>query len=86
MPRTRTGGLAALALVLLCCSTSLAQPTPDQQAEAILNAGRKAYNEGNPQFAAERFAELLAKFGGTKHAQSARYGLGLALLDLRDRT
>lgn len=85
MPRTRARGPAALTLVLLFCATTFAQPTPDQQAEAILNGGRKAYNEGNPSFAAERFAELLAKFGGTKHAQAARYGLGLALLDLPDR-
>lgn len=85
MPRTRPRGLAALSFVLLSCALASAQPTPDQQAEAILNTGRKAYNDGNPQFAAEQFTELLAKFGGTKHAQSARYGLGLALLDLPDR-
>ena len=51
----------------------------------LLNAGRKAYNEANPQFASERFTELLAKFGGYKDANAARYGLGLALLDLPDR-
>ncbi|QJW95946.1 tetratricopeptide repeat protein [Frigoriglobus tundricola] len=82
-PRTR--GCAALLLVAVFQTVAGAQPTPDQQAEALLNAGRKAYNEGHPQFAAERFTELLAKFGGSKDANAARYGLGLALLDLSDR-
>lgn len=85
MPRTRARGFAAFLFVALSGALAGAQPTPDQQAEAILNAGRKAYNEGNPQFAAERFTELLAKFGGYKDANAARYGLGLALLDLPDR-
>ena len=85
MLRTRVRGSAALLLVALSLAVADAQPTPDQQAEALLNAGRKGYNEGNPQFAAERFTELLTKFGGSKHAQDARYGLGLALLDLPDR-
>ena len=76
---------AALLLVILTLGIASAQPTPDQQAETILNAGRKAYNDGNPQFAAERFTELITKFGNSKHAQDARYGLGLALLDLPAR-
>lgn len=84
MPTTRARGPAALLLLLALC-TAHAQPTPDQQAEALLNAGRKAYTDANPQFAADRFTELLSKFGGSKHAQDARYGLGLALLDLPDR-
>lgn len=71
------------ALLGLTAATTAAQPpTPDQQAEMLLAAGRKAYNEGNPAFAADRFRELLTKFGGYKDVQAARYGLGLALLDL----
>ncbi|MFM8271961.1 MAG: tetratricopeptide repeat protein [Gemmata sp.] len=85
MHRTCARGFAAFLLVSLSCAVGDAQPTPDQQAEALLNAGRKAYNEGNAQFAAERFTELLTKFGGSKDASAARYGLGLALLDLPDR-
>jgi TolA-binding protein len=85
MPVTRARGPAALLFVTLSVGLVGAQPTPDQQAEALLNAGRKAYNDGNPQFASERFNELLTKFGGSKSAQDARYGLGLALLDLPDR-
>jgi len=51
----------------------------------LLNAGRKAYIDANPQFAAEQFREFLSKYGGHKEANSARYGLGLALLDLPER-
>jgi TolA-binding protein len=85
MNRTLSRGPAALAFVVFTCALAGAQPTPDQQAEALLNAGRKAYNEANPQFAADRFTELLTRFGGSKFAQDARYGLGLATLDLPDR-
>jgi len=85
MLSTRIRGCAALLFVAVSQTVAGAQPPPDQQAEALLNAGRKAYNEGSPQFAAERFTELLAKFGGYKDANAARYGLGLALLDLPDR-
>jgi TolA-binding protein len=85
MLATRARGPAAFLLFAFAFNAAHAQPTPDQQAEALLNAGRKAYNEANPQFAAERFTELLGKFGGSKYAQDARYGLGLALLDLPDR-
>ena len=73
-------------LVLALAAAAAAQgPTPDQQAEMALTAARKAYNDGNPPFAAEKFREFLQKFGGHKDAQAARYGLGLALLDLPDR-
>jgi tetratricopeptide (TPR) repeat protein len=89
MLSTRVSGPAAFLLAVLAgaglAPVARAQPTPDQQAEALLNAGRKAYNEGNPQFAADRFTELLNRFGGSKHANEARYGLGLALLDLPDQ-
>lgn len=84
MPHTRARGSAALLVVVLSCAAGGAQPTPDQQADALLNAGRKGYNDGNPQFASERFTELLNKFGNTPSAPAARYGLGLALLDLPD--
>ena len=82
--RTRAAAfiLGAGLLLALADSAVLAQPTPDQQAEMLLAAGRKAYNEGNPTFAAEKFREFLGKFGGHKDANAARYSLGLALLDL----
>ncbi|MFO0803596.1 MAG: tetratricopeptide repeat protein [Gemmataceae bacterium] len=62
---------------------ALAQPTPDQQAAMLLDAGRKAYNDGNFPFAADRFREFLTKFGGHKDAHAARFGLGLAILDIQ---
>src|SRR6266851_6235531 len=57
------------------------QLTPDQQADMILSSARRAYNEKNYTFAATRFREFLGKFGNHKDANSARYGLALALLD-----
>ena len=47
----------------------------------ILTSARRAYNEKNYPFAADRFREFLQKFGNHKEAVSARYGLALALLD-----
>jgi TolA-binding protein len=85
MISTRLRGCAALALFYLLNGMVAAQPTADQQADMLLNAGRKAYVDANPQFAADRFREFLTKFGGHKEANSARYGLGLALLDLPER-
>jgi tetratricopeptide (TPR) repeat protein len=85
MTSPRLRGVAALAAFVLSLGQALAQPNADQQAETLLNAGRKAYADANPQFAADRFREFLSKFGNHKHASAARYGLGLALLDLPDR-
>jgi hypothetical protein len=85
MTRTRLRGSAALALFALTLGTVAAQPTADQQAEMLLNVGRKAYAEANPQFAVDRFREFLQKFGGHKDAHSARLGLAVALLDQPDR-
>jgi TolA-binding protein len=55
--------------------------TPDQAAELLLNSAQKAYNDREYAFAAERFREFLAKFGGHKDAPAAHYGLALTLLD-----
>jgi tetratricopeptide (TPR) repeat protein len=85
MTTTRSRGFAALALFALTLGTAAAQPTADEQAEAVLAAARKAYVDANPQFAAEKFREFLTKFGAHKDASSARLGLGLALLDLPER-
>src|SRR5262245_8247446 len=85
MTSTQLRGSAALALFTLTLGTVAAQPTADQHAEMLLNVGRKAYAEANPQFAAEKFREFLTKFGAHKDAHSARLGLAIALLDLPDR-
>jgi TolA-binding protein len=64
---------------------SAQQVTPDQQAAMLLNSARKAYNEKNYPFAVARFREFLQKFGNHKDAPSARYGLGLAILESPER-
>src|SRR5262249_14537351 len=68
-------------IVFVCASQLHAQVTPDQQADMLLAAARRAYNDKNFPFAAERFREFLTKFGNHKDANAARYGLALALLD-----
>lgn len=85
MTSHRYRGCTALVLLALSFGTVAAQPTAEQQGEQLLNAGRKAYADANPQFAADRFREFLGKFGNHKNASAARYGLGLALLDLPER-
>jgi len=75
--------LACAAVFQLAERPAKAQPTPDQQAAMLLDAGRKAYNDGNFPFAADRFREFLTKFGGHKDAHAARFGLGLAILDIQ---
>jgi TolA-binding protein len=51
----------------------------------LLAGARRAYNEKNYPFAAQRFKEFLDKYGNHKEANSARYGLALALLDGPER-
>jgi len=63
----------------------VAQVAADQAADMLLSSARRAYNEKNFPFAAQRFKEFLDKFGNHKEAPSARYGLALALLDGPER-
>jgi cellulose synthase operon protein C len=74
-----------LALTLPVLALTLVAPVfgqmPDQVAEMLLSSARKGYNEKQYSFAQARFREFLQKFGGHKDATSARYGLGLAILD-----
>ncbi|MFO0863588.1 MAG: tetratricopeptide repeat protein [Gemmataceae bacterium] len=62
-------------------AVSHAQLTPDQQAEMLLNSARKAFNEKNYPFAAQRFQEFIQKYGGHKDANSARFSLALTMLE-----
>src|SRR5262245_31384011 len=78
--KLRTCALAILA-TLLASSFALAQLTQDQQAEMLLNAARKAYNDKNYAFATQKFREYLGKFGNHKEVPSARYGLALTLIE-----
>ena len=57
---------------LHCPAASAQQLTPDDAALMLLNRRRKAFNDKNHAFAAERFREFLAKHGGHKEATAAR--------------
>src|SRR5207244_1740752 len=67
---TRYGCTACLCLLLLLSAAPAQQLTPEQQADMLLGSARKAYNEKNYPFAAQRFREFLARFGGHKEARS----------------
>jgi TolA-binding protein len=67
--------------ILGITGSSHAQVTPDQAADMLLNSARRAYNDKNYPFAADRFREFLNKYRGHKDVPAARYGLALVLLD-----
>jgi TolA-binding protein len=71
----------SLLVLVLGVSTLSAQLSPDQAAAMLLDSARRAYNDKNYAFAAERFREFLTKHAGHKEANAARYGLALCLLD-----
>ncbi len=79
--RDRTWVRLGVFLLLLLPAPTVAQLTPDQQADLLLQSARRSYNEKQHAFAAQRFREFLQKFGGHRDAPAARYGLALALLD-----
>src|SRR5262245_61971123 len=74
--------IVALALVI---DVSTAQVPPEQQAEMILGAARKAYTERNYALAVEKFKEFLQKFGGHAQAPQARFALGVTYLEMTER-
>jgi TolA-binding protein len=81
---TRHGRLLAVLLLLTALVPGprlQAQVTPDQAADMLLNAARRAYNDKNYDFAATQFRDFLGRFGGHKAAASARYGLALCLIE-----
>jgi tetratricopeptide (TPR) repeat protein len=71
----------ALAATLVWGGALSAQVKPDQAADMLLVSARRAYNEKNYSFAADRFREFLVRFGNHKEASTARYEMALALLD-----
>jgi TolA-binding protein len=73
--------LLLLLVASLMPGQAVAQMTPDQQAALVLDSARRAFNEKNYPFAADRFREFLQKYGGHKDVPAARYGLALALLE-----
>ncbi len=63
-------------------ATRAADPiTPDQAADMMLTSAKTAFNAKEYAFAAGRFREFMAKYGGHKDAPAARYGLALSLID-----
>src|SRR6266404_2972874 len=86
----RRGGISkrsgfALAILVSWAAGSPAQLKPDQAADMVLAGARRAYNEKNYSFAAGRFREFLARYGGHKEVAGARYGLALCLLEGPER-
>src|SRR5262249_16131520 len=79
--RALSRGLLSLTLVVAISSLAAAQQPPEQAADMLINSARRAYNEKNFPFAAEKFKEFVAKFPGHKEADNARYGLALSLVD-----
>ena len=73
--------LLATLIGITLVSSGRAQMTPEQQATMLLAGAKRAYNEKNYPFAADRFREFLAKYGGNKDVPAARYGLALCLMD-----
>jgi len=78
-------GSCCAGVLFFLAANAQAQVPPDQAADMLLGAARKAYNERNYPFAADKFREFLQKFGGHAHAPAARYGLALTLLDMPER-
>lgn len=77
--------LIALVLFGAVQSATAQQLTDNDKAVMLLASAQRAYNEKQLPFAIERFREFLQKYGGHKDVQHARYGLGVALLELPQR-
>ncbi len=71
--------LRLLLAFLLAASVAVGQQPmpPEQQAEALVTAGQKAFAVGDFGGATQRYTEVIQKFPNTRQALSARYGLGL---------
>lgn len=76
--------LALLSLALITAA-SRGQLPADQAAKMLLDTARRAYNDKQYPFAVTKFREFIQKYGGHRDAPSARYGLGLSLLEGNDR-
>ena len=79
--------LAWLASLFAVTGTLSAQAplAPEEQAALMLNAGHRAYNEKQWNVAADRYREFTQKHANQPGVQAARYGLGLALLEVAPR-
>ena len=78
-----------IALILLCGSVSAKaqapQLTTEEKAAQLLNSGNKAFNDKQYPVAIERYREYIKLYSNSKEVNAARYGLGLALLELPAR-
>lgn len=74
MPLPR--GLFAVPVALVAPAVVAQQPMPpEQQAEQALTAGQNALKANDPNTAAAKFNEVLQKFGNTRAALGAKFGL-----------
>jgi TolA-binding protein len=71
----------ALAMSLYWLAIASAQNKADQEAAALLNNAQKAFTDKNYPAAGKNYRDFLTKFAGHKDATTARYGLGLVLLE-----
>lgn len=85
MSRIVSRGLLAGLTILLATSVGTSQVSPEQAADMLLGSARRAYNEKQFAFAAQRFKEFLDRYPSHKETNAARYGLALALLDGPER-
>ena len=75
-------GLLAVPVALVASASFAQQPMPpEQQAEQSLTAGQNALKQGDANTAAAKFNEGVQKFGNTRAAIGAKFGLaGLQLV------
>ncbi|MCX5673538.1 MAG: hypothetical protein NTX87_00885, partial [Planctomycetota bacterium] len=92
MTRTLAAGGIFVSLLAFLAATGAApaaalgqQAGADEAALAMLNSARRALNEGNYAFAAERFREFIRTYADRRETVSARYGLALALIELPEK-
>jgi len=78
----RAARCALLSAIVATAAARAQQPiSPEERADAVLNAGRLALNERNYPVAAERFRAYLKEFSGMRGTAAARYGLAIVLLE-----
>jgi TolA-binding protein len=71
----------SLTVLLVAAMLSQAQKPDEKAAEQLLASARKAYTDKRFPEAANQFRDLVTRFAQSKHADAARYGLALALLE-----
>ncbi|MCE9532725.1 MAG: tetratricopeptide repeat protein [Planctomycetes bacterium] len=62
-----------------------AQVPAEQAADLVINAARKAQNDGNYPFAITKYQEYIQKYANQPQVNAARYGLAVCMIDGPDR-